>query len=181
MFKDVSTLSPQAQALHDAAPMALFTDYKPLFFILGLFLFLTICSLVVGTFGGTYRKYGSKKFLISLAMLFSAAFLTWVGKMAGNNASAIFSVVGCGYGVLNVLGQKNYDPELLESDTLLSRKFIIAILIIAFTTILGCYDDMTGGGLVAPLLVAGGMFGISNNWSKSILGKLSTTGEVANK
>lgn len=159
------------------APMSIFTDYTPLYVILGLFMVLTLISM--GTkYWPKYRKYGSKKFLISIAMILSTSFLTWTGKMGGGNAAAIFSVIGCGYGILNVLNQGTYDPELVESDTLLSRKFIIAIMILSATTVLGCYNDMEGTSLLAPILTSGGLFGITNVWGKKLLTSVTTTGKA---
>lgn len=160
-------------------PFSIITDYTAMCIIIGLFLFLIIAAQCVGKWGKEYQKYGSKKFAVAIAMATSAFMLTWLGKMSGGSAAFIFSVVAAGYGALNIMAQKHYDPEAIENDTKLSRKLFLAMLTMAFTMVLGCYDEMSGGSLVAPLLTAGGMFGISNEWSKKQIAKLSNEGKVS--
>ena len=134
--------------------------------ILGLAMLLS--NLII-TNSSRYKKYGSKKFLVSLLIVHFAAITTWLGKLDGGDSTWLFSLVGGGYTLSNVISLKNtYNPELTEDSSLLSRKFIVAVCIAVYTTLLTLHDHMDSVNLTTSLFVTGTMFGIGNVWGKSI-------------
>jgi hypothetical protein len=151
--------------MDDMLPIAGFGDYIKLLFIVILLAVVTIISNVIQN-SKRYSKYGSKKFLIALTLIIGTAFLVWDNKLTGSNFSIMNSIIGAAYGAANLTSKKKYDPELTETETLLSRKFLIAETMIAMVLVLGTYGYLTSNEMMGPLLVAGGMFGITNVMSK---------------
>jgi len=118
------------------------------------------------------NKYTSKKFIVALSMIGCATFLglqkdaVGVSLLSGENIAIIFGLVGAGYGIANVANKKPEDIDPNAADVL-SRKFIIAMIIIACTTILATCNVMSGNSVMTAIGISGGMYGFTNAREKA--------------
>lgn len=126
-----------------------------------------------------FRKYGSKKFLVSIGIVLTVFWLTWVESISGDQAAILFALVGGGYNVVNVANYKLTNN--VKKDALISRKYIIAFLIMGATAILGSYEKMMGGAATGSLVTVATAFGLTNAWAKGKFANLIKADAEATK
>jgi len=52
-------------------------------------------------------KFASRKFFVAIMLTACATYLAGIGVMDGSNIMVVFSIVGGGYGLSNVIDKKN--------------------------------------------------------------------------
>jgi len=56
---------------------------------------------------GGIMKFASRKFFVAIMLTACATYLAGIGVMDGSNIMVVFSIVGGGYGLSNVIDKKN--------------------------------------------------------------------------
>lgn len=111
------------------------------------------------------NKFMSKKFMVAMTLLCVTMYLGMKGLITGENITVLFGIVGAGYGATNLANKKPEDIAA-QPPEVLSRKFIIAVTILAFTTVLSTYNHMSGNNIMISLGIAGSMYGLVNSLEK---------------